>query len=408
MKASAGRRVLMLLENQPYPQDGRVRRESFALTEAGYQVTVICPRDGKQPLHERIRGVRVIRYPHPPAGNGLLGYLLEYGYSTLISFLLALWVSVRGGFDVIHSHNPPDTMFAIGAFFKLFGKKYIFDHHDLSPEMYNARFGGQGNALVYKILALLERLSCLVADEVIATNESYREMEMRRDKVDPGRITIVRNGPEPGRVKLVDPDPEIRAKAKTIVGYVGIMGYQDGVDYLLRAFHHLIHDLGRTDFFAVLVGTGDAWNDLRALASRLGLNDHVWFTGTISDADLRRYLSTADICVDPDPSNPFNDRSTMIKVTEFMALGKPIVAFDLTENRFTAQQAAVFVPSNDEFAFAQALAGLMDDPERRARMGAFGQRRIDESLSWPHWAPRLVEAYDHLFQREGAAAVSHS
>lgn len=408
MKASAGKRVLMLLENQPYPQDGRVRRESFALTEAGYQVTVICPRDGQQPRRETVRGVRVIRYPHPPAGNGLLGYLLEYGYSTAISFLLALWASVRGGFDLVHSHNPPDTMFVIGAFFKLFGKKYIFDHHDLSPEMYNARFGGHGNALVYKALVLLERCSCVIADEVIATNESYREMEMRRDKVDPRRITIVRNGPEPGRVKLVDPDPDIRAKAKTIVGYVGIMGYQDGVDYLLRAFHHLIHDLDRTDFFAVLVGTGDAWNDLRKLATRLGLDDHVWFTGTISDADLRRYLSTADICVDPDPSNPFNDRSTMIKVTEFMALGKPIVAFDLTENRFTAQQAALFVPANDEYAFAQALAELMDDPERRTRMGAFGRRRIDEALAWPHWAPRLVEAYDHLFEREGATAVSHS
>ncbi len=408
MKASAGKRVLMLLENQPFPQDGRVRRESFALVEAGYQVTVVCPRDGEQPRHETVNGVRVIRYPHPPEGNGLMGYLMEYGYSTAVSFLLSLWVAVRGGFDIVHSHNPPDTMFVIGAFFKLFGKKYVFDHHDLSPEMYNARFGGVGNPIVYKALILLERLSCLVADEVIATNESYREMEMRRDKVSSDHITIVRNGPELGRIKRVEPDPELRAKGKTIIGYVGVMGYQDGVDYLLRAFHHLIHDLNRTDFYAVLVGTGDAWNDLRKLSSNLGLDEHVWFTGMISDADLRRYLSSTDICVDPDPSNPFNDRSTMIKVTEFMALAKPIVAFDLTENRFTAQQAAVFVRANDERAFAQALADLMDDPERRARMGAYGRRRTEETLDWVHWAPRLLEVYESLLARQGATVVSHS
>ena len=357
---------------------------------------------------EIVNGVRVIRYPHPPVGNGLIGYLMEYGYSTAISFLLSLWVAMRGGFDVVHSHNPPDTMFVIGAFFKLFGKRYVFDHHDLSPEMYNARFGVRGNQLVYGALVLLERLSCMVADEVIATNESYREMEMRRDKVRPEHITIVRNGPELGRIKRVDPDPDLMAKGKTIIGFVGVMGYQDGVDYLLRALHHLIHDLKRSDFYAVLVGTGDAWNDLRKLSTTLGLDDYVWFTGTISDADLRRYLSSADICVDPDPSNPFNDRSTMIKVTEFMAMGKPIVAFDLAENRFTAQQAAVFVPANDERAFAQAIADLMDDPARRERMGAFGQRRIEEGLAWVHWAPKLVDVYDHLTARQGATIVSHS
>ncbi len=398
----------MLLENQPYPQDGRVRRESFALAEAGYQVTVICPRDGDQPRSETVNGVRVIRYPHPPAGNGLVGYLVEYGYATAISFLLSLWVAIRGGFDVVHSHNPPDTMFVIGAFFKLFGKRYVFDHHDLSPEMYNARFGGNGNKLVFRALVLIERLSCIVADEVIATNESYREIEMRRDKVSPNHITIVRNGPELGRIKIVDPDPELKAMHKTIIGYVGIMGYQDGVDYLIRAFHHLVHELKRTDFYAVLVGTGDAWHDLRKLTTKLDLDDYVHFTGTISDADLRRYLSSADICVDPDPSNPFNDRSTMIKVTEFMALSKPIVAFDLTENRFTAQQAAVFVSANDEHAFARALADLMDDPERQVRMGAFGRRRIEESLAWVHWSPKLLDVYESLFAKRGATAVSHS
>jgi glycosyltransferase involved in cell wall biosynthesis len=398
----------MLLENQPYPQDGRVRRESFTLAAAGYQVTVICPRNGKQPRHETVNGVRVLRYPAPPAGGGLLGYLFEYGYSTAISFLLSIWVALRGGFDIIHSHNPPDTMFVIGAFFKLFGKRYVFDHHDLSPEMYNARFDGKGNPIVFKALEILERLSCRVADRVIATNQSYREMEMRRDKVHPEKITIVRNGPELGRVKRVAPDAELRAKAPTIIGYVGIMGYQDGVDYLLRALQHLLYDLKRSDFFMVLVGTGDAWHDLRALSTKLGLDDHVWFTGTVSDEELRRYLSTADICVDPDPSNPFNDRSTMIKITEFMALEKPIVAFDLLENRFTAQDAAVFVTANDERAFAVALAELMDDPEPRARMGAFGRRRIEEELAWQHCSPKLLEVYASLQPDHQTAVVSPS
>ncbi|HEX3723145.1 MAG TPA: glycosyltransferase family 4 protein, partial [Nitrolancea sp.] len=398
----------MLLENQPYPQDGRVRRESFTLAESGYQVTVICPRNGKQPKRETINGVRVIRYPSPPAGNGLVGYLVEYAYSTAVTFVLSLWVAVRGGFDIVHSNNPPDTMFVIGAFFKLFGKRYVFDHHDLSPEMYNARFGGNGNRFVFRALELLERLSCKTADRVIATNESYREVEMRRDKVRPERITIVRNGPELGRIKRVAQDDELRKKASTVIGYVGIMGYQDGVDYLLRALHILVHDLKRTDFFAVLVGTGDAWNDLRALATQLALNDHVWFTGTISDEDLRRYLSTADICVDPDPSNPFNDRSTMIKITEFMALEKPIVAFDLPENRYTAQQAAIFVTANDERAVAEALSELMDDPERRATMGAYGRRRIEESLAWKHIAPKLVDVYESLQPNRHGATVSPS
>lgn len=398
----------MLLENQPYPQDGRVRRESFTLAEAGYQVTVICPRNGKQPRRETINGVRIIRYPSPPAGNGLVGYLAEYAYSTAISFILSLWVAARGGFDIVHSHNPPDTMFVIGAFFKLFGKRFVFDHHDLSPEMYNARFGGNGNRFVYRALEQLERLSCKTADRVIATNESYREVEMRRDKVRPERITIVRNGPELGRIKRVAPDEELRKKASTIIGYVGIMGYQDGVDYLLRALHILVHDLKRTDFYTVLVGTGDAWNDLRALAKQLALDDHVWFTGTISDEDLRRYLSTADICVDPDPSNPFNDRSTMIKITEFMALEKPIVAFDLPENRYTAQQAAIFITANDERAFAEALSELMDAPERRATMGAYGRRRIEESLAWMHFAPKLVDVYESFQHDRRRATVSPS
>lgn len=396
MKASVGSRVLMLLENNPFPQDDRVRREAMALVTAGYQVSVIAPRRAGQPWRETVRGVHVCRFPAPPEANGFVGYLWEYGYALVSAFIISLLVLFREGFDVIHAHNPPDLYFLIAAFYRLFGKRFIYDHHDLSPEMYYARFDGEGNRLVYRVLVLLEELSCRFADHVIATNESYKAVEMERGRVPEERITIVRNGPDLSRLRLVQPDPDVRQKGETIIGYVGVMGYQDGVDYLLRALHRLVYDLGRTDFFGVIIGTGDAWPDLKELATQLDLDEYVWFTGRISDADLNRYLSTADICVDPDPSNPFTDRSTMIKMMEYMALAKPIVAFDLPEHRVTAQDAAIYARPNDELDFARQIAFLMDDPERRQRMGQIGRERIETGLAWSYQERHLLEAYETL------------
>jgi glycosyltransferase involved in cell wall biosynthesis len=397
MKASAGSRIMMLLENNPYPQDDRVRRESVALIEAGYHVTVICPSGAGQPWREILNGVYVYRFPAPLAANGLLGYLWEYGYSTLAMLIISMFVFVRQGFDVVHTHNPPDTLVFVAGFYKLLGKRFVFDHHDLSPEMYYARFQGRGNRLLYHALVLLEQLSCRLADHVIATNQSYKLVEMQRGRVPEARITIVRNGPDLNRLRPVEPDPELRRKGRTIVGYAGVMGYQDGVDYLLRAIRHLVYDLGRNDVFCVLIGKGDAWASLKELAIELGIAEHVWFTGRVSDADLIRYLSSADICVDPDPSNPFNDRSTMIKMMEYMALKKPIVAFDLHEHRFTAQEAALYVRPNDELEFARALAQLMDDPALRQIMGASGRRRVETELAWPFSVQNLLRAYRALF-----------
>lgn len=396
MKASVGKRVLMLLENNPYPQDGRVRREAQALIEAGYRVSVICPKSKGQPWQEIVDGVRAYRYPAPPEARSFLGYLWEYGYSLIAAFILSLFVFLRDGFDIMHAHNPPDTFVFVAAPYKLFGKRFVFDHHDLSPENYFARFGGSGNTAVYQILVWLEMLTCKVADHVIATNESYKAMEMERGDVPQEQISIVRNGPDLNHLQLTEPDPALRAKADTIIGYVGEMGVQDGIDYLLRALVHLVQDLGRTDFFCVIIGTGEAWDSLRKLNTQLGLDDYVWFTGRVSDADLIRYLSTADICVDPDPSNPFNDRCTMIKMTEYMALGKPIVAFDLPEHRFTAQAGALYVRPNDELEFARALAKLMDDPDCRHTMGSFGRRRIETELAWCYSVPHLLKAYRSL------------
>src|SRR3989442_3690714 len=397
VRAPAGRRVLMLVENNPYPQDYRVRREAMALADAGYQVTVISPAESGQPWREIIDGVRVYRYPAPRAASGFMGYLLEYGYSTVAMFILSLLVYLREGFDVIHAANPPDTLVFVAAGYKLLGKRFVYDHHDLAPELYRARSAGRGNHLIHLALLGLEKLSLRYADHVIATNQSYRAMEMERGGVPAERITIVRNGPELNSRPLAEPDPGLRQRGRTIIGYVGIMGFQDGVDYLLRALHHLVHDLERTDFLCVLIGGfGRAPPTLKQLATQLGLHDYVWFTGVGSDADLLRYIASADICVDPDPSNPFNDRSTMIKMLEYMAQGKPIVAFDLPEHRFTAQAAAMYVRPNDDLAFASALAQLMDDPARRQAMGVFGRWRVKTELAWHYSAQDLVEAYRRL------------
>lgn len=387
-------RVLMLLENAPYPLDARVRQQSRALVEAGYGVAVICPGDPGQPWHETLAGVEVYRYPAPRGGDGLVGYLYEYGYSMLASFGLSLLVLARHGFDVIHAANPPDTFALVAAPYKLVGKRFIYDHHDLSPEMYYARFGGRGNRLLRRLLLGLERFSCRLADHVIATNDSYRALEIARDGVRPDRVTVVRNGPDLRRLRPMDPDPELRAKAGTIIAFAGVMGYQDGVDYLVRALHHLVFELGRADVCCVFIGgKGDAQDDLKALVKQLGLEPYTWFTGWVSDEEYVRYLGTADICVAPDPANPFTDRSTMIKVMEYMALEKPIVAFDLTEHRASAGDAAVYVHPNEEPAMARAIAALIDDPARRRAMGQFGRRRVESELAWPRSVPNLLAAY---------------
>lgn len=386
----------MLLENHQYPFDDRVRREATTLVGAGYEVSVISPKKNGQRFAETISGVHVYRYPEAPEIGGAAGHLLEYAHATVITAILSLLVLARRGFDVIHAHNPPDTFVVIAAFYKMFGKKFVFDHHDLSPEMYRARLRGNGSAFLHRALIVFEKLSCRLADHVISTNESYKAMAMKRSGVPESRITIVRNGPDLARLVAVDPDLELVARGQTIIGYVGVMGFQDGIDYLIRALHHLKTTLGRTDFYCVLVGKGDAWYELKSLTAQLGLSEHVKFTGRIPDADFIRYLSSTDICVDPDPYNPFNDRSTMIKMMEYMALSKPIVAFDLTENRFTAQSAALYAKPNDELEFAKAIEQLMDDPERRRVMGEFGRQRIETQLEWRHNAPKLLQAYDSL------------
>jgi glycosyltransferase involved in cell wall biosynthesis len=326
----------------------------------------------------------------------VLGYLGEHVYFTAACFVMSIFIAWREGVDVIHAHNPPDTLFIVGAFHKLFGKKFVFDHHDLSPELYRSRYNAGDNAVAH-CLGILEWMSLKCSDVAIATNESYRAIDIARNGIAPAKVFIVRNGPDLKRVQRMDPDPSLTSKKPIILGYVGAMNPQDGVDYLLRSLAILAKDLSRTDFYCVLIGEGDSLSALKMLVTELGIADHVQFTGFIPDETLVRYLSSADICLDPNPSSPLNDVSTWIKVMEYMALGKPVVSFDLKETRASAADAAVYVRPNDERKFAEAIAELMDDPARRQRMGEYGRTRVVKELGWHVTSRNLVKAYARLF-----------
>lgn len=393
--AVPARRILMLLQNNPYPQDIRVRREAETLAAAGYVVSVIAPRRRGQSWQEEIAAVTVLRFPRPPEGDGAAAYLLEYGYSLLAIFLLALYASLRDGFDIVHTHNPPDLLVVIAAFFKLFGKRFVYDHHDLAPEMYQALFERQDGAL-YRILVLLERLSCRLADHVIVTNDSYRAVDLARGRVPEVRLSIVRNGPDPATMRPTEPARGLRQPGRATLLYVGDMGHHDGVDYLLQALVHLREELGDHAFHCYLVGGGDARPALAALAAELALDDHVTFTGRVPHAEVPAYLSAADVCLAPEPSNAYNDRSTMIKILEYMAVARPIVAFDLPEHRRSAGDAASYARRNDPAEFAGCIAALLADPDRAAEMGALGRERVLTTLAWSTQAPHLLAAYRSL------------
>jgi glycosyltransferase involved in cell wall biosynthesis len=411
MKAAAIR-ILMMVENY-FPQDTRVKNEAVLLTEAGYHVSVIALREKGQVVTEVVNGVQVYRVPNlelfkkTSGGSanraGLLflklrsslGYLVEYCYFTAACLGVSTYVFVRRGFDVIHAHNPPDTLFVVAVPFKLLGKKFVFDHHDLCPELYRSRYRTE-DGFYSRLLKVFEWCSLKLADITIATNESYKQVQMKRAKRDPQTIFVVRNGPDKLRMSPVAPCPRLKAMNKCILCYVGSLNPQDGVDYLLRSLRYLLHDLKRSDFHCVIMGTGDSLQDLRELAGKLQLNGCVELTGFVPDEDLQANLAAADICVDPDPSSPLNDLSTWIKIMEYMAYAKPIVSFDLKETRFSAGEAAIYVKPNGEAEFAETIAQLMEQPELRKRMGTYGRRRVEQELQWTKVGQNLLTAYETL------------
>jgi glycosyltransferase involved in cell wall biosynthesis len=390
------KRVLILVENLPSPFDRRVWQEATALRDAGWTVSIACPTGrGYEKRFERIDGIDIHRYPLPVEASGVLGYALEYGAAIFWSFVLSWKVLFGRGFDVIHACNPPDLLFLVGGFFKLFGKKFVFDHHDINPELYEAKFGRRD--FLYRVMLALERWTFRTADVSIATNESYRRIAIGRGGMPPERVFVVRSGPSLERMKIVPPVDALRRGRRYLVGYVGVMGRQEGIDLLLQAVRAIVHERGRTDVHFGLVGGGTSLEEMKALARELGVADYVTFTGRVPDAELLAMLGTADVCVNPDVANEMNDKSTMNKIMEYMSLGKPIVQFDLAEGRFSAQEASLYARKNDPADLAHRILELLDDPERRARMGAYGRRRVEDELEWRHEIPKLLAAYDALW-----------
>ena len=392
-----GRRVLIIVENLPCPFDRRVWQEARTLRAAGYGVSIICPKGkGYEKSFEEIDGIAIYRHSMPFEGDGAFGYLAEYTWALLAEFALSVRVLFEQGFDAIHACNPPDTLFLIGGFYKIFGKKFLFDHHDINPELYEAKF--QRKDFFYRLMLALERMTFKTADVSVATNESYRRIAIERGGKSPNDVFVVRSGPDLSRLKILPPNPDLRNGKRFLVGYVGVMGRQEGIDGLLQAVHHIVYELKRTDVHFGLVGGGTELTAMRALAKALNVDDYVTFTGRVPDAELLAVLNTADVCVNPDIANEMNDKSTMNKIMEYMALGKPIVQYDLVEGRVSAQDASLYAQRNEPRDLARKIIELLDDEPRRQAMGQIGLERVKTQLSWEHEAPRLLQAYDALFR----------
>lgn len=397
MMGYAGK-VLIIVENLPVPFDSRVWQEANALTEVGYKVSIICPKGkGYEKLYEHINDISIYRHPLSVEGNGLFGYLREYIEALFWEFYLSIKVFFREGFDVIHACNPPDDIFIIGIIWKLFGKKFVFDHHDINPELYIAKFGKKN--LFYKILLWLEKMTFRVSDISIATNQSYKDIAVNRGGMKGENVYIVRSGPDLERIREVPKDERLKEGKKYMVGYVGVMGQQEGLDYLVRAVKYIVTVKKRDDIIFVLVGGGPALQSLKEYVLQQELNDYIKFTGRVSDEDLLKYLNTSDICVAPDLYNEMNDKSTMNKILEYMALGKPIVLFDLKEGRYSAQEAALYARPNDEIDFAEKILELINNEGKRQMMGQYGKQRINNELKWDITKQELIKAYNRVFHK---------
>jgi glycosyltransferase involved in cell wall biosynthesis len=392
-------RVLIIVQNLPVPFDRRVWLECRALTTRGYDVTVVCPKGAGDPTHAVLDGVTLLKYrPYAPGGSAL-GFVLEYVHSFLATLWLVLRARRSGRFDVLQACNPPDIFWPIARWLRLRDRtKFVFDHHDLCPELYESRFP-DGRRLPHRGLLALERATFRTADRVISTNASYAEIARRRGGTPPEHVTGVRTGPDPLRLKRGDEVPALRRGRDHLVTYIGVMGPQDGVDLAVRAAAHIVNQLGRTDIAFTFMGGGDCHRDLVELTRELGIDAFVELPGRVPDAFVRDVMSTADLGLSPDPKNPLNDVSTMNKTMEYMAFGLPVVAFDLKETRVSAEDAAIYVPDNDVEAYARAIVTLLDDEETRKLMGDAGRARVVRDLGWPHQEAAYVEVYDELVGR---------
>ncbi|MGQ7829917.1 glycosyltransferase family 4 protein [Altererythrobacter sp. Z27] len=399
-----GKSVLIIVENLPVPFDRRVWQEARTLEAAGAQVAVICPKGrGFYKAHEVIDGIAIYRHPLPLEASKVGGFLVEYGAALFWQVRLAWKIWREQRFDAIHGCNPPDLIFLVALLFKPFGVKYIFDHHDIVPELFEAKFGKRG--VFWRIARVLEWLTFRTADVSIATNDSYRRIAMDRGKMPPGKVHVVRSGPDLSRLRPVPPVESWKNGRAHLVGYVGVMGEQEGIELLIEAIEHVVRDKGRRDIQFCLVGDGPSLTEHRDAVAAKGLDQFVTFTGSATDQQLIEVLSTMDLGVNPDRVNTMNDLSTMNKILEYMALSKPVVQFDVTEGRFSAQGASAYAKPNDPIDFAEKLVELIDDPARRAAMGALGRERIEQELNWNRQIAPLIAAYRNALGSDNSGAL---
>ena len=393
------RRVLILSENAPVPTDRRVWNESIALTEAGYEVVVVCAAIGDRwvkpfEVHD---GIEIHRYPLAPAAGGAGGYIREYAEALFRTRRLLLRLAADRHFDIVHACNPPDLLLLAALPLRRRGARFIFDHHDLVPELFRTRYGDRHRVL-HRLTLAAEQLAFRLADVVLCTNESYRKVAMTRGHRHPDDVFVVRNGPDLSRFRPAEPDPALKDGRPHLISYLGVMAPQDGVDQAIRALAALRRR--REDWRAIFMGDGESLEDMRRLADDLGVSDLVHFAGWTGDDEIRRVLASSDVCLAPEPPNPLNDLSTMIKVTEYMAMSRPIVAYDLAESRVSAGEAALFAPIVTPESFADCIDHLLSDPARRQRMGELGRARVERELAWEYSARRLRDAYTHVLDIE--------
>ena len=389
-------RVLIIVQNLPVPFDRRVWLECQALVSDGYRVAVVCPKGSGDPGYAVIDTVELYKYrPYAPGGSKA-SFAAEYVYSFLATAWLILKARRMGRFDVLQACNPPDIFWPLGLLFRRLDRtKFVFDHHDLCPELFQSRFP-DGPELPYRGLRALERRTHRTADHVISTNRSYRDIAIGRGGKAPADVTVVRTGPDPAKLRRGDADRALRRGRRFLAAYIGVMGPQDGVDIVVRAADVVVHEMGREDIAFTLIGKGDCFDELVALRDELKLNDHVEFTGRAPDELVKSILSTADVGLSPDPKNPLNDISTMNKTMEYMAFELPVVAFDLRETRVSAGDAAVYVRPNDVREYARAIVNLIDDAEACTRLGKIGRVRVEDELAWPHQEQAYLDVYQRM------------
>lgn len=395
-KSGTGRKILIIVENLPVPFDTRVWQEATTLVENGYTVSVICPKGkGYEKEEEVLAGVHVYRHDLKTEGSGFVGYVKEYGSALYHEIRLAKKIYKEIGFDVIHGCNPPDDIYMVARHFRKYGVRYVFDHHDICPELFEAKFGKKG--LLYKSQLWLERQTYRHAAFAFVTNESYKKIAIERGGMDPAKVYVLRSGPKLERLRIQEPKPELKKGRKYMVGYLGVIGKQEGIPYLLEAARYIRNELHRDDICYGIVGGGTSLEELKTLSVSMGIDDIVTFTGRAPDDVMLDYLNTADICVNPDEYNPMNDKSTMNKVLEYMALGKPIVQFDLTEGKYSAKEASVYANPNDAVDMGKKIVELLDNPQKRQEMSVYGRKRIVEELSWEHTSKALLAGYEAYF-----------